>query len=420
MSSALRFPRFANSLLRIKQISDNLTGLQAFVLIATLSFMIRVTVVVILNLQSENTEAINVAISLARDGTFSNPYPAATGPTAHVAPVYPFLLSRLYIAFHSGFDLARSVLSSALVSIHYALLPLAAGALGMPRFTGFAAGLVAALLPIRMWVETSGGHETALSAVLAVLLIPITSSLQWVKIPKWKQVLLGVAWGFAFLVNPVFMLVLTGVLLVLALKYRVWLAPAVTLFCAGLVTLPWIGRNYKTFGELLPIRDNIGLELAVSNNDTATPLMERNVASPTFRHPLKDTEEARKMQAMGELRYYQSREREATSWIATHWRHFASLTGQRLIFFWFSPVSTVWKNVFLAVLTVGGFVGWYFLWQRQRSSAAAVLILWITYQMPYWLVQVSPRYRYPIDWTFWILTAYATSYVITKGRFVHD
>jgi hypothetical protein len=263
-----------------------------------------------------------------------------------------------------------------------------------------------------MWIETSGGHETALSAVLAVWLIPLTSGVQWVGIPRWKQVLLGIGWGFAFLVNPAFILVLCGVLLVQALKWRIWLAPTVTLCCAGLVTLPWMGRNYKTFGELVPIRDNIGLELAVSNNDMATPLMERNVASPTFRHPLKDTEEARKMQAMGELRYYQSRQREATSWIATHWWHFVSLTWQRLLFFWFSPVSRMWKNVFLAVLTVGGFVGWYFFRQRERWSAATVLILWITYQMPYYFVQVSPRYRFPIDWTFWILTAYAVCYVI--------
>src|SRR5258708_4921704 len=48
---------------------------------------------------NEGTEIVNVAHHLAERGTFDDPYKSPTGPTAHVAPGYPFFLSAVYRLF---------------------------------------------------------------------------------------------------------------------------------------------------------------------------------------------------------------------------------------------------------------------------------------------------------------------------------
>ena len=115
----------------------------------------------------KNVEPSNVAIALATTGHFSNPFQmAATGLTAHVAPVYPFLLSLLYRGVGgAGFSVAKHLLAIFLVSLQYALMPHASRLLSLPRVTGILGGFTAALLP-RASLETEGGQEAG-QALLA-------------------------------------------------------------------------------------------------------------------------------------------------------------------------------------------------------------------------------------------------------------
>src|SRR5271157_6520169 len=49
-------------------------------------------------------EMEKIARSLAEDNVFGNPYALPTGPTAHHAPIYPFLLSLIFRMFGYGPD----------------------------------------------------------------------------------------------------------------------------------------------------------------------------------------------------------------------------------------------------------------------------------------------------------------------------
>ena len=87
-------------------------------------------------------ESQSIAESLARTGQFANPFRTPTGPTAHLAPAHPLLLAGLMTLFpnDSSYETAKQVLSSLAASLLYAILPLAALALGLARRAGLIAG----------------------------------------------------------------------------------------------------------------------------------------------------------------------------------------------------------------------------------------------------------------------------------------
>ena len=124
--------------------------------------------------------AAKIAQSLAQTGVFGNPYKLPTGPTAHSAPAFPFLLSLVYRVFGEGHggELAKEILSTSVASLQYALLPLASISLGLPIRVGMLGGLVGALFPFRFWLETKGSLEQVYVA-LALLLAIIATGRAW-------------------------------------------------------------------------------------------------------------------------------------------------------------------------------------------------------------------------------------------------
>jgi 4-amino-4-deoxy-L-arabinose transferase-like glycosyltransferase len=101
---------------------------------------------------------------------------------------------------------------------------------------------------------------------------------------SWKHsLLLGFLWGMALLTNPI------CVLLLLAWPHfassgnapdersRARRAMLVVLAGAALVCLPWVVRNYRQFHAIFFMRNNLGLELAVSNNPCARPTLLENI-----------------------------------------------------------------------------------------------------------------------------------------------
>jgi len=96
---------------------------------------------------SSGSEAVLVSRSLATHGTFADPFATMkTGPTAHVAPVYPFLYSLVLRAFGTG-QAALQVAWACNVfcfSLQMGLLPLLSSRLQL----GILPGIVAAFLGI--------------------------------------------------------------------------------------------------------------------------------------------------------------------------------------------------------------------------------------------------------------------------------
>jgi len=98
---------------------------------------------------------------------------------------------------------------------------------------------------------------------------------------------------------------------------------------AILVVSPWTVRNYIQLHQFVPIRDNLGVELYIANNDMARPSFFENMPSFLQRHPAASVEEARVARAMGEAAYSESRRAIAESWIRTHPARFFELARPR-------------------------------------------------------------------------------------------
>ena len=160
-------------------------------------------------------------------------------------------------------------------------------------------------------------------------------------------------------------------------------------------------------GSASIIRDNFGLELSVSNNDDASPLMADNYRLHTFRHPFVDPVEAREMKTMGETAYYTMRLDSAKLWIFKNPSRFWLLTLVRIREFWFTDMNSGVKSVFYEVLVVLAFVGLVILGLSGRRDALLLAVLWAVYPIPFYLIQIDPRYRVPIDWSIWLLAAFA-------------
>jgi len=336
-----------------------------------------------------------VADSLVKSSQFGNPFRYETGPTAHLAPVYPLFLSALERLFpeDADYETAKQVLSTLAASLHYALLPLLAVAVGLPRRVGVLGALVAIamflLLPANVRpLETQGSWEHAWAALGIVgLSILAVSTIRQARFTTGRAVAWGVGWGVYLLLIPTMALVFPVWLIQLRISdcglrisggnvgnpqsaicnpqsrgpvgpnrasgthgkpgrapgaRRQWLRFAALSTACLLATLaPWTIRNWLVLGSPVWGRDNLGLELHVSNNDCAAATfaeMQRSGCHAKT-HPNANPQEAAKIREVGEIRYNQQRLREALAWVRSHPGRFTGLTLERFALFWFPEVG---------------------------------------------------------------------------------
>ena len=403
-------------------------------LIFLLAFAIRVFLVMQLKEYREldRPETVRTAISLAQDGTFSNPFPTPTGPTAHVAPLYPWILSLIFKAFGTGTkgEFVKQILTCAAVALQYALLPFVASAWGLSARIGALAGFLGASFGVlHIWydLETKGNFEYAFVSLALILLFLLTLRCLDPKHGKITDgIALGIAWGFTLLLAPSAVLIMIGFTAFLILRRGLISLSLTSVFCAVLVLVPWTIRNYQVFGHVFFIRDNFGLELSASNNDSAWPTVHQNHAKGNPRHPFSDLQEATKLRTEGERNYYQGRLHEAEGWIRAHPGRFFRLTLNRIWYFWFSterPLggaertsAILVKSVLLWCITTAGFLGVALAVRRRQDAGILLAIIVAVYPVSYYLVQFETRYAYPIQWC--MLVAACSAVTALRGKFL--
>lgn len=371
-------------------------------------------------------ECENIARNLAATGEFANPYWTPTGPTAHSAPAYPFLLS---LAFRlagegEGGRQAGMVLNALLASLAYALLPALAATAGLPFVVGIAAALAGALVPFRLLSELMPSAAGAPLRALTWIALHVLTFAWFGRGPatarRWLAY--GACWGVAFHVDPVLLPACLFWLVLLARRERrQWAVPALprlamTFVGAALVLLPWTLRNRSQLGGWVFVRSNAGLELAVSNNDFARPIIPNELvpAEPSVSrnwmnsHPIGSEKHRAEIRTLGEAAYNRARLNEALDWIRRNPRRFAVLSLQRVRYFWFYPgMGKRWRNAILFPMVVLAAWGLFRMLKRHRFAGLLFLGDWVAYPLTYYFVQVSIRYRYPIEWTVLFLCCYA-------------
>lgn len=386
--------------------------MRGFVLIFVAGFSVRATLIRWVPREyivpHTRWEMESIAVSLAERGTFADPYALPTGPTAHVPPVYPGILSVIYRVF--GLTLTAGVVAWMLAAASYAtafaLLPWFAGRVGLPREAGVIGGLTGALLP--QWLAQA---EALTAVVLCLLLAAMLRRWTSGRMSMRTSVLLGLGWGVAFHLQPALLPVLTGCVafeLWWSRDARRWRCAAALALGVVVAAVPWAWRNYTTFHHLFFVRSNFGLELRVGNHPGATPDIDVNAARGTFLHPRTSESEALQVRALGELGYMRQEQREALTWIREQPGEFLKLTVLRAAYFWFGPLHRPGTAIWVTLLTLMAAWGAWRAWPAMTApQRATVLIPLVTFPLIYYILSVMPRYRIPIDWLLFLLAGAA-------------
>jgi hypothetical protein len=367
----------------------------------------------------ENHEVIRVAIALATSGSISDPFVSlSTGPTAHVSPGYPVLLSVVFRLFGTGShgELAKAALACLISAMQYALLPLITSLLAIPVEVGLKAGLLGACLPIDWAIESLGESEANLAGVLLIVLVALTAKTHQQRyLSRRDAVLRGFLWGIASLFSAALLAVGVGLTVVgLALRtgtVRSRLRLGGYVATGILVALaPWGLRNWRELGYPVLTRSNLGLEMYVSNNDLAAPALAENMQSLEAFHPTFNADVAAELRDEGEVRFNDRYLRRAIAWIKANRLRFVILTLDRIAHFWLGTYSgATARQVVVCLLTLGGFSGLIMLWAENKRMTWILWTVQLTFPLIYYFVQTSPRYRYPVNWVALIGTVYAFS-----------
>jgi hypothetical protein len=356
---------------------------------------------------STDWELDAIAISLATTGEFADPYIVPTGPTAHLAPIPPTILALIYqifgITMTAGIAgwLFRMLAQSAI----WGLLPWIGARVGVGWKAGFAGGLAGALFP--GWLA----HGEALAAVLLGLLV-VAVIRRWDSVPgPAGSLLLGLAFGISFHVQPVFLLVFLGYLgfeLWWRSDRRKWRSASLVAVAALVACIPWGVRNYRAFDAVIFVRSNFGLELRMGNHVGAEPSIDHPHFLNEPGHPRTHVEDALRVRESGEVRYMRESGAAARAWIVSNPGEFTRLTAKRVAYFWLGPLDQPGIALLFAILTGLALLGAVRVFRTlPLPQAAALLIPLVVYPVVYYLVPWQHRYRFPIEWILFLLAGTA-------------
>lgn len=361
-------------------------------------------------------EVVNVAKSLATTGRYADAYGPGTGPTAHCAPLLPLLLSLLFRIFGMGVGgkLAMMTAASLASALAFALLPALAAASELPLGYGVLAGIAGALFPFNFVPQTRGIFDAPFTAAafvsLCILICRIRARRRFT---RREAFVWGIAAGLACLLNPAMLPVLAGWTLFLVFKHsrqfpRIFVFSLVAILCFFATVAPWAIRNYQALGSPIWTRSNFWLEVHVSNNDWLTADEVQNIALPNFDlvHPARGAAERAEVKRLGEIPYMREKRKQAIAWITNHKRRFLELTAERFRLFWIPRMARPVQTFLEAALTILALSGLVLLFRCGHASAWIFVAIVTLYPLVYYLVQVTPRYRLPIEPFLFLLAAY--------------
>lgn len=363
-------------------------------------------------------ETGRIARSIALGHGFSSPFQPVTGPTAWLAPIYPYLLAGVFKLF-GVYTIASAIVILSINSVFSALTVIVVYHMARRTFGLRAAlwsGWLAALFPYAWYWAIKWAWETSLATLVLAcvfLLCMRMAGIDWIQKGKWRfaprpvlsdWLLFGGLWGLVALLNPSLLLwlPLCGVWL-LVVQIRALHQPRVFLYAvmSGIVCLaliaPWTLRNYYVFHRFIPIRGNFGVELHLGNTDDALGTWR------WWMHPTNNVLEMQKYEQMGEAAYVRSKQQEAMDFIRSHPGLFVKLCLKRFIYFWYglpragaaAVIET--RHVAFLLSSILAFAGFWALW-RQRSPATFLYgSLLFSAPLLYYVTFPHARYRAPIE-----------------------
>jgi 4-amino-4-deoxy-L-arabinose transferase-like glycosyltransferase len=363
-------------------------------------------------------EAGRIAQSIALGKGFGNPLFTDSGPTAWMAPVYPYLVAGVFQLF-GIYSKASAIALLSLNSLFSALTCLPVFFIarkGGSQLVALWAAWSWALFPYSIYFATDWVWEICLTTLLFSVLFLYALHLE-----SSSGVLLwagfGLLWGLAALTNPVVLSVLPflGYWIFLRLRHKQerWLRPAMAAtFVFVVAVAPWFLRNYRTFHRFVPFRDNLGLELHVGNNGDTSHW------APDSAHPSTNESELEEFNRLGEIGYMDQKRSQALHFIRSHPASFAWVTFRRIVYMWtgywsfdqryLAGESFDFGNIpFRTSLTILALAGLRCAFQRRLALASPCALVLLTFPLVYYITTPQWHYRHAIDPLIVILAVYA-------------
>jgi hypothetical protein len=376
--------------------------------------------------QTPVSECMRAARSIAEEGEFAHVFPDRTGPTAHLPPLYPFLLALIYkscgVGSVTSLTLQR-LLPLTAASLSAAVLPLIGRRAGFSNWVGIAAGVSMAFWPFNLALETTGRNEQAVNGLFLLLILWMFLGLSRRVDFSWKATIsAGFVMGLSALLNPALTLTGGAMAVLGAMTERSdWRREVLALCIMGmtcvLVVAPWTYRNYLRFGRFIPIRSNLGLELWIGNHPGSDGTTYGATASPRkvffkANHPFDSPSERDELKRLGEPEYMEQKLKKAIDWIDTNPTQFLKLTLRRLRLFWLPP-PILWddsggelRSVCVCTMTVLGLCGLIALFLTGHADRWQFATALVVPSLPYLLTHFELRYRYPIWGILSLLTMF--------------
>jgi hypothetical protein len=363
-------------------------------------------------------ETFHLAWNLYEKGLFASPFDALeTGPSAHLAPAFPaFLAVTMRVFGNEAVGMYAIKLAAALVlSLQLALFPAFSRILGMGALNGVVAALIWIVGKQRFVYSWESFYAAFLVAVACCVYRRCLDSNP--RGAPGLMSLLGCVMGFTLLVAPA-----AGAIFAVWICWEIWRRKAAfpkgrilpLFFLPVMIIAPWIARNYFVFHRFIPVRDDFGLELSVSNNDCAQFGIARSIESGCFNrvHPNHSLSEAKKVLELGEPEYNEMRLREALHWISAHPREFIQLSALRVMAFWmpsetepahYAAGGRRLERAVVYCMTILSVAGLLVLYRQDIRSAAVCASCLLAFPLVYYVVEFEDRYRYPVMWVTFLL-----------------
>jgi len=358
-------------------------------------------------------ETGRIARAIASGRGFSNPLSIETGATAWMTPVYPYLVAGVFKIF-GIYSAPSAVILLSLNSLFSALTCIPVFLIGRESFgprIGTCAVWAWAVFPYAILLSADMIWETCLTTLLLTLLFLFTMRLEHLThVPSWA--VYGLLWGATALTNPAVLSLLPlfggWACYRLHRRGRKWRLPAaVAALVLVLVLLPWESRNYQTFHKLVPLRDNLWINVWLTNHGDAS------LFTPETSLPSTNDAEAQEFSRLGELGYMAEKRQQAIHFIRSRPGWFAWMTFRRFLYTWTgawslpqSPLAVRFDpdepfdpaNVaFCTGLSVLAFLGLRRAFVKGAETRWLYAVLLTSFPLLYYFSISQMRYRHPID-----------------------
>lgn len=349
-------------------------------------------------------ETGRIAASIASGHGFGNPFHGLTGPSAWVAPLYPYLLAIIFkilgiYSRHAAFVvLAINSLISALTifPIYHVTRRIFSNNIALVSAWTWA------LLPYIWYWAVRWPWETSLSALLlSVVLLLALKLIEEPSPSRW--ICYGLVWGVLALTNPSLCS-----LLPFYSAYIVWRLRKNKLRVVGdallsalmfvAVISPWTVRNYRVFHHLFFIRSNFGVELSLGNSAGANGMWM------FYKHPTVDPREFSEYVKLGEYEYARQKQALAFQYIGEDPIRFVRLSFLRALYYWWDtpqaaryPGEEYARHVLYFASSIFAWWGLVRMLRQKRSGGFFLATALLVYPFVYYLTFSHPRYRHPIE-----------------------